>query len=54
MQGLSRDPVKRYTTALEFALELREALTRGPSEANGEDDEAGGLFSKIKSLFRGV
>jgi hypothetical protein len=37
---------------LEFAVELRDVLNRAPDEADGEDRDAGGLFSKIKSLFR--
>jgi eukaryotic-like serine/threonine-protein kinase len=53
MRGLSRDPTKRYTTVLEFAIELRDVLNKAPTEPNGEDEEAGGLFSRIKSLFRG-
>jgi hypothetical protein len=52
MRGLSRDPTKRYATVLEFAVELRDVLTRTPTEPNGEDEDAGGLFSRIKSLFR--
>jgi serine/threonine-protein kinase len=52
MRGLSRDPAKRYGTVLEFAVELRDVLNRAPEEADGEDGDAGGLFSKIKSLFR--
>jgi eukaryotic-like serine/threonine-protein kinase len=52
MRALSRDPAKRYTTVLEFAVELRDALTKAPPETNGKDEEGGGLLSKIKSLFR--
>jgi serine/threonine protein kinase len=53
MRGLSRDPAKRYATVLEFAVELRDMLNKAPADTNGEDDAAGGLLSKIKSLFRG-
>jgi serine/threonine-protein kinase len=53
MRGLSRDPAKRYATVLEFAVELRDVLNKAPTEPNGEDEDAGGLFSKLKSLFRG-
>jgi serine/threonine protein kinase len=52
MRGLSRDPAKRYATALEFALEFRETLNRAPAEAVAGTEDAGGLFSKIKSLFK--
>jgi serine/threonine-protein kinase len=53
MRGLSRDPGKRYVTVLEFAVELRDVLARAPVSVNGESDEGGGLFSKLRSLFRG-
>jgi eukaryotic-like serine/threonine-protein kinase len=53
MRGLNRDPAKRYDTVLEFAIELGGALSKAPTEANGEGEDGGGLFSKIKSLFKG-
>ena len=53
MRGLSRDPAKRYATVLEFAVELRDVLNKAPTESNGEDEDTGGLLSRIKSLFRG-
>jgi hypothetical protein len=52
MRALSRDPAKRYPTVLEFAVELRDALTRAPADGDADAEEGGGLFSKIKSLFR--
>ena len=53
MRGLSRDPAKRYSSVLEFAVELREALSKAPSDGDGAGEEGGGLLSKIKSLFKG-
>jgi eukaryotic-like serine/threonine-protein kinase len=53
MRGLSRDPAKRYASVLEFAVELRDALSKAPGDGDGEAEEGGGLFSKIKSLFKG-
>jgi serine/threonine-protein kinase len=52
MRALSRDPAKRYSTALEFAVELRDALTKPSADGDGDAEEGGGLLSKIKSLFR--
>src|SRR3712207_2866637 len=52
MRALSRDPAKRYPTVLEFAVELRDALTKAPVDGDGDAEEGGGLLSKIKSLFR--
>lgn len=53
MRGLTRDPNRRYESVLEFAIELRDALTKGASASGEEPDETGGFFSKIKSLFKG-
>jgi len=46
MRGLSKDPTKRYASAIAFATELRNALLAAP----GEDDR--GLIAKMKSIFR--
>jgi serine/threonine-protein kinase len=53
MRGLSRDPAKRYPTVLEFAVELRDMLAKGPAAADDDADEGSGLLSKIRSLFKG-
>ncbi len=45
MRGLSKDPSKRYTDAVEFAKALRESVA-----APGES-ERGGLFGRIKQMF---
>ena len=47
MRGLSKDPTKRYPSAVTFATELRNALLAAP----GDDDDRG-LFAKMKSIFR--
>jgi serine/threonine protein kinase len=52
MRGLSRDPSKRYDTVLEFAVQLRDALSKAP-EPGEEDESTGGLISRIVSLFKG-
>jgi serine/threonine-protein kinase len=46
MRGLSKDPTKRYSSAVVYATELRNALLAAP----GEDDR--GLIAKMKSIFR--
>jgi len=46
MRGLSKDPTKRYPSAITYAAELRTALLAAP----GEDDR--GLLAKMKSIFR--
>jgi serine/threonine protein kinase len=46
MRGLSKDPTKRYASAIAFATELRNALLAAP----GEDER--GLIAKMKSIFR--
>jgi eukaryotic-like serine/threonine-protein kinase len=53
MRGLTRDPGKRYPTALDFAVELRDVLSRSDVGPDGGDADERGLFSKIKSLFKG-
>jgi eukaryotic-like serine/threonine-protein kinase len=47
MKGLSKDPKQRYSSVVEFATQLRDVLL---SAGNGPSD--GGLFSKVKSIFR--
>jgi serine/threonine protein kinase len=47
MRGLSKDPTKRYASAVAFATELRQALLATP----GEDDDRG-LLARVKSIFR--
>jgi len=46
MRGLSKDPRQRYPDSVAFAKELDTALKQG------ETSESGGLFSKMKSIFR--
>jgi serine/threonine-protein kinase len=47
MQGLSKDPKQRFPSVVEFANRLREVLLAGGAGASD-----GGLFSKVKSIFR--
>jgi serine/threonine protein kinase len=47
MQGLSKDPKQRFSSVVEFANRLREVLL-----AAGNGSSEGGLFSKVKSMFR--
>jgi serine/threonine-protein kinase len=47
MQGLSKDPRQRYPSVVAFATALREVLL-----ANAPSGGDGGLFSKVKSIFR--
>ena len=47
MQGLSKDPKQRFSSVVEFANRLREVLL---AAGNGSSD--GGLFSRVKSMFR--
>jgi eukaryotic-like serine/threonine-protein kinase len=47
MQGLSKDPKQRFSSVVEFASRLREVLL-----AAGNGSSEGGLFSKVKSMFR--
>jgi serine/threonine protein kinase len=47
MKALSKDPKQRYPNVVDFATQLREALLAGGSAA-----EDGGLFSRVKSIFR--
>ena len=49
MRGLSKDPNARYPDVLSFAKALEAALAGG--EAPG-DAARGGIFSKVKSLFK--
>ena len=46
MRGLSKDPAKRYADVPTFAAELKAALLAAPA------DEASGVMSKLKSLFK--
>jgi serine/threonine-protein kinase len=46
MRGLSKDPRQRYPDSVIFAKELDTALKQG------ETADSGGLFSKMKSIFR--
>ena len=47
MKGLSKDPKQRYASVVEFANSLREVLL---SAGNGSSE--GGIFSKVRSMFR--
>ena len=47
MKGLSKDPRQRYASVVEFATHLREVLL-----AAGNGASEGGLFSRVKSIFR--
>src|SRR5215210_7939189 len=46
MRGLSKDPRQRYPDSVAFAKELDTALKQG------ETADAGGLLSRMKSIFR--
>ena len=46
MRGLSKEPSKRYSDVRTFAAELKAALLATPV------DEASGVMSKLKSLFK--
>ena len=46
MRGLSKDPRQRYPDSVSFAKELDTALKQG------ETADAGGLLSRMKSIFR--
>jgi len=45
MRGLSKDPLKRYATTVEFAGALHEAVSQPPAE------ERSGFLGKIKQMF---
>jgi serine/threonine-protein kinase len=45
MRGLSKDPSKRYATAVEFANALRDAVLQPVEE------ESSGLFAKLKQML---
>jgi serine/threonine-protein kinase len=45
MRGLTKDPLKRYPTTVDFANELKEAVILPAAE------ERSGLFGKIKQMF---
>jgi hypothetical protein len=52
MKGLSRAPAERYTDVTAFSQALCEAL-RAPAEpTTPAEEEAGGLLSRVKGLFR--
>ncbi len=54
MRALSRQPAERYADVTSFTSSLCEAL-RAPSVASPEsvaEEETGGLFSKMRGLFR--
>jgi serine/threonine protein kinase len=46
MRGLSKDPRQRYTDTVSFAKELADALS------NTEEPSKGGLFSRVKDIFK--
>jgi len=46
MRGLSKDPRQRYPDSVTFAKELDTALKQG------ESADAGGILSRMKSIFR--
>jgi hypothetical protein len=45
MRGLAKEPAKRYTSAVEFAATLRDAVGQ-PAE-----EEKSGLFAKLKHML---
>ena len=45
MRGLAKEPAKRYSSTLEFAEALKEAVSQTSAE------ERPGLFGKIKQMF---
>ena len=47
MRGLAKQPRDRYPTVTAFAEALRDALSAEP------EGDGGGLFSKVKGLFKG-
>jgi hypothetical protein len=47
MKGLSKDPKQRYGSVVEFANALKDVLL-----AAGNGAIEGGLFSRVKSIFR--
>jgi serine/threonine-protein kinase len=47
MQGLAKDPKQRFASVVDFSNKLREVLM-----ANGGGATDGGLFSRVKSIFR--
>ena len=47
MKGLSKDPKQRYGSIVHFAVALKEVLL-----AAGNGAAEGGLFSRVKSIFR--
>jgi serine/threonine-protein kinase len=47
MKGLSKDPKQRYASVVDFANALKEVLL-----AAGNGTTEGGLFSRVKSIFR--
>ena len=47
MQGLSKDPRQRFPSVVDFANRLREVLL-----AAGNGSSEGGIFSRVKSIFR--
>jgi len=49
MQGLERDPVKRYPDVLAFATALRDAISAPEIPKQG----GGGFLGKVRSLFGG-
>ncbi|HEU4631784.1 MAG TPA: serine/threonine-protein kinase [Gemmatimonadaceae bacterium] len=48
MRALAKSPAERYADVETFARELAHALTH----ENGEEGESGGLFAKVRKLFR--
>lgn len=52
MKGLSRAPADRYADVTEFTQALCEALRTPVEPTASAEEETGGLFSKVKGLFR--
>lgn len=53
MKGLSRQPADRFADVTTFAAELHKALSAPPAGKDaGAEDAEGGLFSKMRGLFR--
>lgn len=50
MRALAKNPAERYPDVETFAHELEHALAHGAAEEEGE--EGGGLFAKVRRLFR--
>ncbi len=52
MRGLARQPGDRFPDVSAFAAALRESLLTPAAEREDAGDAEGGLFSKVRGLFR--